>query len=191
MKYTTKMIKNYVVNVGKIPLPVNYFLKSLGCTNTIYKYPDNYYQALYSIVLSLKPSIVFETGVQNGKSSSAILNAMNENNHGLLVSIDIDACEKHIVPLNLTKRWEFHQGNSKDIINDLIQQKGKIDMFLHDSKHDFNTMYYEYSVAWPYIKQGGLLLSHDIARNKAFKQFARHQSRSFYYMYGNFAGIKK
>lgn len=191
MRYTTEMIKNYVVNVGRPPQSIDSFLKSLGCKNIVQRYPNNYYQALYSIVLSLKPNVMIETGVQNGHSSYAILDAMTELQHGKLISIDIDLCKDNIVTSKLSKRWEFHQGSTLDILEDLIKKEGTIDIFLHDSKHDLNTMYYEYSVAWSHIKQNGLLLSHDIARNKAFRGFAKYKQRQFYYMWGNFAGMRK
>lgn len=174
-----------------VPQPIDSFLKSLGCKNIVQRYPNNYYQALYSIVLSLKPNVMIETGVQNGHSSYAILDAMAELQHGKLISIDIDLCQDNVVTSKLSKRWEFHQGNSRDILKELILKEGEIDIFLHDSKHDHSTMYYEYSVAWDYISRGGLLLSHDIARNSVFKDFAHRNSRPFYYMWGNFAGIRK
>ena len=43
---------------------------------------------LYSIVKSNMPTNIIETGVATGYSSSLILMALNENNHGLLTSID-------------------------------------------------------------------------------------------------------
>lgn len=43
---------------------------------------------VYSLIRSLKPSVVLETGVANGFSSAYILEALNRNNHGHLFSID-------------------------------------------------------------------------------------------------------
>ena len=43
---------------------------------------------LYSIVKSSMPTNIIETGVATGYSTSLILIALNENNHGLLNSID-------------------------------------------------------------------------------------------------------
>jgi hypothetical protein len=43
-------------------------------------------------------------------------------------------------------------------------------------------MYWEYKTAWEYIPKGGLLLSHDIHQNSAFREFAKDVSERWYYM---------
>jgi len=52
-------------------------------------------------------------------------------------------------------------------------------------------MYWEYKTAWSHIKTRGLLLSHDISQNAAFRDFAQHVSEEYYYMLKNLGGIKR
>jgi predicted O-methyltransferase YrrM len=67
---------------------------------------------LYSIVKSRMPTNIVETGVATGYSSSLILMALKENNHGLLTSID----------------YPSHQSSLKKIVQDL-NYKGLVRTF--------------------------------------------------------------
>ncbi|MFO8109943.1 MAG: hypothetical protein R6U17_05410 [Thermoplasmata archaeon] len=44
---------------------------------------------LYSLIRKNKPSTVIETGVCNGMSSAAILKALEDNDRGMLYSVDL------------------------------------------------------------------------------------------------------
>ena len=46
----------------------------------------------------------------------------------------------------------------------------------------FEHMYFEYMTAWPYLKEGGILVSDDIFWNAAFHKFCREQHRSYWYV---------
>ena len=58
------------------------------------------------------------------------------------------------------------------VLPKLLRRLGCIDLFLHDSRHTYKTMMNEYNVVWPYLRQGGLLLSDDVIENDAFIDFA-------------------
>ena len=47
-----------------------------------------------------------------------------------------------------------------------------MDAFFHDSLHTFDHMTFEYRTAWPFLRPGGVLLSHDVHWNRAFPRFA-------------------
>jgi hypothetical protein len=142
---------------------------------------------LYVIVRALKPEAVVETGVAAGISSSFILQALEDNNKGTLYSIDLPNYDlpndltfipdgKHpgfAIPERLKKRWQLRLGTSKDILPGLLAEIGRVDIFLHDSEHSYENMLFEFVAAWDYLQHGGLLLSHDIAWNNAFKHFSR------------------
>ena len=46
-----------------------------------------------------------------------------------------------------------------------------MDMFLHDSSHSYRHMLWEFQQFWPRLRDGGLLVSHDVQMNAAFSEF--------------------
>ena len=44
-------------------------------------------------------------------------------------------------------------------------------MFLHDSSHSYRHMLWEFRQFWPRLRDGGLLVSHDVQMNAAFPEF--------------------
>jgi predicted O-methyltransferase YrrM len=132
-------------------------------------------EILYIIMRKLKPSIVLETGTDWGFSSSFILQALEDNQMGNLYSIDFyqgDQQSGWIIPQKLRHRWHIISGKSSDHLFPTLKKLGSIDVFLHDSLHTYENMLWEYETAWPFIRKGGLLLSHDIPLNNAFSDFS-------------------
>jgi hypothetical protein len=58
----------------------------------------------------------------------------------------------------------------------LLERIGRLDMFLHDSDHTYDTMMYEYITAWPYLPKHALLLSDDVKMSTAFTEFTQDTS---------------
>ena len=208
----TRILRRYILNVRKLPVRLPVFISTLteAQNEVINKYGDEfdiktksynlseYHKALYIMTRILKPEIVIETGVFEGHSSLSILSALKENNKGLLYSIDLPSPDipsgkepGWIVPEHLRKRWDLRAGKSSDLLPGLLEEIKEVDIFLHDSEHSHENMYWEYKTAWEYIRKGGLLLSHDISQNAAFRDFAKHVSEEYYYMRRNLAGIKR
>ncbi len=171
-------------------------------------------QLLYSIVRTLRPDRVVETGVWVGWSSRAILAAMHENGKGHLVSIDMprigpgeatpsgvpDTTYVHAasetgkeIPEYLRYRWDLRLGSSTDLLKEVIDGE-PIDMFFHDSDHTVSLMRWEYETAWPSIRKGGILYSDDIDWNDAFASFATSVGRvphTFSAVRGATGGVRK
>ena len=55
----------------------------------------------------------------------------------------------------------------------LLAEVGEIDLFFHDSLHTYANMSWEFEVAWPALRDGGLLVSDDVFWSSAFRRFAR------------------
>ena len=163
----------------------------------------NIYQGikLYAILRHLKPDIVVETGVCNGASTSYILKALDKNGKGKLYSIDFpeimgadneeiwegkgssvltqDKSSGWMVPQDLRGRWDLRLGKSQEVLPPLVEELEEIDFFIHDSEHSYRCMKFEFEAAYPHIREGGILASHDIDMNTAFQDFAKTQNKEW------------
>jgi predicted O-methyltransferase YrrM len=205
-----EIFKRYILNVRKPPMKMLNFIMTLTDTQKelVVKYNneidvknldfDEYRRALYIMTRILEPEIVIETGVFHGYSSFSILSALKENNKGYLHSIDLPSPKLPpgkkpgwVVPENLRSRWDLRFGKSSELLPGLLEEVKEVDIFLHDSEHSYENMSWEYKTAWDSIRKGGLLLSHDVSQNPAFREFAKYVSEKYYYMLRNLAGIKR
>ena len=155
-------------------------------TRLVAVYPDGFggqmvfeSSAVYALVRLLQPEKVVETGVADGTTSAYILQALEDNGRGHLYSIDLPSPQLPpaktpgwIVDAALRRRWTLRIGASSELLAPLLNELGQIDVFLHDSLHTYDNMLFEYRTAWPFLKTGGLVLSHDVGRNSAFFDFA-------------------
>ena len=156
---------------------------------------------LYGVVRMLKPSVVVETGVYHGVSTTFILAAMQDNDHGELWSVDLPNQEYQVsssgrttsvsehlpprsstgfvVPEEFRRRWHLELGDSREVLPSLLTRLETVDLFVHDSEHTYETMTYEFRVAWPHLRNGGLLLSDDVGWNASFEDFAKDVGAPF------------
>jgi len=148
------------------PYPINYGLDR------------NVSRLLYFISKYSKPDLIIETGIANGFSSSYLLLALEHNKHGNLISIDDIVRPWHIpesmglaIPNNLKKRHQIVIGNASTKLSDILREKKYVDVFIHDSSHTYQNMQKEFRIAWPYVKNGGFLLSDDVSQHDAFIEF--------------------
>lgn len=153
---------------------------------------------LYFVCRYIRPDKVVETGVFNGISSASILKAL-EKNGGHLYSIDLpnvgyqDESGRYrstvlpaerktgfIIPESLKTNWTLISGDSREKLPVLLQSIGEIDIFHHDSRHTYDNMMFEYETIWPYLKYNGLLLSHNVDWNNAFKDFCQKHAANYF-----------
>lgn len=135
----------------------------------------------YAAARALVPDCIVETGIANGVSSSYLLLAIKKNGKGKLHSIELGdsallptgAAPGWLVPAWLRGPWQVHIGDSRQVLPRLLSRIGPIDLFIHDSLHTYDHMMWEYEIAYPALRQGGLLLSDDALWNDAFCDFAR------------------
>jgi len=144
---------------------------------------------LYVLVRTLRPRRLIETGISSGYSARLLLEALRRNAAGHLDSIGIDLFALRdpsrpaesglgsrpvgwLVTEELKDRWTLHLGRSEEVLPTLLDAAGDpLDFFLHDSLHQYPTMRWEYTTAYPKLAPGGLLLSHDIHANAAWPEF--------------------
>ncbi len=178
-------------------------------------------ELFHVVCRAFRPRCVVETGVGPGVSSAYILRALHDNDFGRLYSVDMPDRERKLwqsVPAYrkiaeafgtgtgpasklrpsgslvselLKTRWSLEVGLSSEILPGLLRDLGEVDIFLHDSEHTYENMLFEYRCAWPYLRKGGLLISHDIHWNNAFRDFAREVDRKPITLTNSLGGIVK
>jgi predicted O-methyltransferase YrrM len=136
----------------------------------------------YAAARALRPEIIIETGIANGVSSAYLLLAIHKNGRGRLRSIGLRdpvflPPEKEpgwLVPSWLRGPWQLDIGDARQILPASLSRCGAIDIFVHDSLHTYEHMFWEFETAYPAVRPGGLLLSDDALWNSAFHDFARN-----------------
>ena len=126
----------------------------------------------YALIKLMQPEIVVETGVGAGVSTWTILQAMEENGFGRLVSIDLPTPNTellpevgYLVPNELRHRWYLRTGPSQRLLPQVLEELGEVDIFQHDSRHSYSNQIREYRTAWPHVKTGGMLVSDDVSND--------------------------
>lgn len=132
---------------------------------------------LYGLTRWLRPTVIVESGGYIGMSSAFILRALadeklataklysvelsQECDQGVLIPDELRSASAGFVPM---------RGKVEDFLkrNEL---PSSIDMFLHDSSHSYWHMLWEFRQFWPRLRDGGLLVSHDVQMNAAFPEF--------------------
>jgi predicted O-methyltransferase YrrM len=142
---------------------------------------------VYAYCRLSKPELVAETGVANGFSTAAILQALADNQKGALVSIDLPqlspGAAKHIgkaVPQNLRDRWTLHLGPASRMIRRVLPHDRKLDLFVQDAAHTVKGQLAEFKAAWPFLRDGGLLVVDDVT--EALEAFASEVGRTAIYL---------
>lgn len=140
----------------------------------------------YALCRAQRPQIVIETGVGYGVTSAFLLQALAANGSGGLWSIDLpplgegaDIQSGCLVPKPLRARWHLLRGRTRRVLPQLLSELPQVDLFLHDSLHTYRNMLWEFQSAWTKLKPGGVLISDDVAMNKAFEDFAAQTQPAF------------
>lgn len=192
------------------------FFNELECKNLEYRQRriiwHPWHEFLYMVVRIRRPAVVIETGVFDGRSSAIILQALEDNLSGCLISIDQPARDTipgsthrmaettipngctpgWLIPERLRSRHQLHLGDSKVLLPGILIERQPIGIFLHDSLHTFAHRMFEYQAAWKSLEEGGLLLSDDILWSRAFYSFCRKNRRPFVMVAGSdFGGMRR
>lgn len=159
----------------------------------------DYLPMLYVAIRLLKPKVMVETGVFDGVSSSVLLQAMHDNNEGVLESIDLPATDTIVgatdgmpetrlpagqqpgwlVPARLRSRYSLNLGDSRELLPRVLQKHQTIDIFFHDSLHTYEHMKFEFQAAWPHLRAGGLFASDDVMGHRAMMELVKAHRKSY------------
>ena len=132
---------------------------------------------LYALTRWLRPAVIIESGGFVGMSSAFILKALADEKltTAKLYSIEWDKdCEQGaLIPDELRSAsggFVPMRGKVEDFLK-CGELPSAIDMFLRDSSHSHGHMLWEFRQFWPRLRDGGLLVSHDVQMNAAFSEF--------------------
>jgi predicted O-methyltransferase YrrM len=162
---------------------------------------------LYCIVREKKPHLVLETGVYYGGNSAFILEALEANNQGQLIGIDLpqhsmissQQINRHpwvgeselynrelqpgfIVPQYLSYRFDLRLGDS---IQEIENISHPIDFFVHDSEHTYAHLENELSASMKLLTTDGLILVDDVDWSNAFYDFIVRKNLYPYFLPDN------
>jgi predicted O-methyltransferase YrrM len=134
----------------------------------------------FAICRALSPAVVVETGVGYGVTTSFILAALEKEQLGRLVSIDLpplgvesESFVGFLVPNDMRRRWRLCRGQCRRLLPHVLAELDHLDVFVHDSLHTYRHMNWEFRSVWPKLRPGGVLISDDVDQNGAFLDFAR------------------
>jgi hypothetical protein len=136
-------------------------------------------RAIWCSVIHSKPRRVIETGVARGVTSRFILEALERNGSGSLLSIDLPPqlkAELHdqigaAVPPECRGRWTYVRGSSRRRLPRVLAQLKTTDLFVHDSRHTERNVRFELDLVWEALDPGGILVVDDIDVSHGFHSF--------------------
>ncbi len=179
----------YREHTAYLPSPTDFMVEPTGGGSMFF-----HLVSLYALVRSARPHLIVETGGTPGKSSAFILRAMQRNGEGDLYTIDlppskseqplIGPSQSHdlvsgdlgtgwCVPADLRGQHHVLIGPAQVHLPAVLQQLGRIDVFIHDSDHSYAHMLWELRTAFPYVCPGGYIWSDDILGNAAWDDFCQ------------------
>lgn len=129
-------------------------------------------ETIYLTVRAFQPRIVVETGALYGAFSAHILGALDRNGAGKLISLDLPhpnpaaPPKDFLVPDHLKGRNRIVLGDAKRTLPVVLEEAGRISMFLHDSCHTIEHMLWEYMTASRWLEPGGVIASHDVGASR-------------------------
>ena len=145
---------------------------------------------LYILVRMFRPSVCLETGVFYGGTTCFILEALQKNQFGHLISIDysanvaVESTRHHLVGDSefvpegldtgflvhdsLKDRWHFIRGDS---LKEIPKIDERIDFYNHDSEHSFTFIQAEMELVWSQLNPSALIVADDLDWSNGFFGF--------------------
>lgn len=151
---------------------------------------------IYVLTRFRQPEVCLETGVFYGGNTAFLLNALEKNGRGKLISIDYpdsalrrDGVARHplvgdselyqpdltpgfLVPERLHKFWDLVIGDSH---MEIPKIKSQIDFYVHDSEHSYGFLKKEIELAYRNLSCDGCILVDDIDWSNGFISFCVEQ----------------
>lgn len=136
------------------------------------------YRLLYFLVRHLRPGTVVETGVAAGFSSAAILQALERNGSGRLLSSDfpyfrIPDPAKYVgvvVPHHLRANWTLFTKGDRANLPRILEAVRQVDLFHYDSDKTDEGRRFAYDTVKRKLSANAVLIFDDIQDNRHFRR---------------------
>jgi len=139
--------------------------------------------AWYALVRALKPNIVVETGVDKGLGTmvvaAALLRNQADGHPGKCIALDINPAAGGLIRQPWSEVVDLRIGDSL-ISLDRIDEA--IDLFIHDSDHNYDHEIAELVRVYSRLAPHGLLLSDASSDSDALSDFAQKEGLRFSYL---------
>lgn len=143
------------------------------------------YALLYFMVRLRRPSVIVETGVAAGWSSTAFLAALEANGHGELWSSDLPYFRQGaevdeigvLVPQDLRDRWHLYVEGDRINLPQIVDKVSSIDLFHYDSDKTKAGRGFALGVVGPRLSADATVLFDDILDNGHFRDLAGPDKR--------------
>lgn len=158
-----------------------------------------YARWVYAFAKYYKPDIIVEVGTYAGGTAVGWAKALAENRKGKLICIDNDAYIAETYPVTAKKniqaaglkeyRYELKCGDSKNIVPNLAQElQGKVDMYLVDGDHRYESALADIENGLPLVKSGGFILVHDVDKKREMAEATESHPYPVYEAFMKVAG---
>ena len=145
---------------------------------------DHSRAVLYTLVRTMRPSVVVEVGTLYAGTTEVMVRALQENGSGVLHTTDPlggDRCPAIIAcwPEELQQRVRFHPLSSMDFFHHLDRRRLTVDLALVDGNHDFEFALFDLQMAARLMRPGGIVVMDNAEQTgpfKASRQFLRLNS---------------
>jgi hypothetical protein len=121
---------------------------------------------VFILCLISTPKKIIETGVAAGFSSNVILSALEKNNHGTLVSLDITDKVGELIDADLKNRWSLEvlpPYKRLAAFNSFLERNYETTMFLHDSDHSVSWQISEFQGVMDWLPSIKYIIFDDIS----------------------------
>ncbi len=156
------------------------YCERMTAGNDYWQISEDEIRVIFTVINFYNPSVVIETGVGPGVSTTAILSAINKR--GMLISIDpgipYGKGDKEIgfaIPAALKTNFKLVRGKSQEKIDEVLRSIEKVDVFFHDSEHTYNNIMFELNSVWPKLSKNYLIMVDNYDWTDAPKDFANER----------------
>jgi len=140
----------------------------------------------YTLVRTLQPETIVETGVGNGASTFFFLRALSANGSGVLHSFDISDNVGGYLTNADRRTWDLQVLSRRAPLRDLARRLSRlspVDLFIHDSHHRYRHMCREFELAAAVVRQHGVVLCDDAESTFAFDEFCSRRGLEPTYLF--------
>jgi len=161
--------KNFQINLLELKYE-EHLRKSIQIVNPIWNGDKQLFMTLYMISSLIKDGEIVETGVANGFTTNAIMEALKDSmSSASLTSFDI--LPETINAYVGNRKWNFQLLSGKRVhkqLQKIVENLNNISLWVHDSDHSYKWQKFEDTLASQKLRSGRILVSDDIDTSAAW-----------------------